>query len=624
MSTQDPIRVAHKGVPSGTRLNGIYEVDRLIGVGGVGEVYRAHEIQTGTSVAIKMLLPEMAEHPLALELFRREAAALHYLMHDAIVRYFVFTVEPVLQRPYLAMEFVEGRSLADMLDVAPLSFDSLLLLTRRVASGLRAAHERGVIHRDLSPSNVIVPQNDFTKAKIIDFGIARSTRLSDVTVIGSALVGTHNYASPEQVGLHGGEVSWASDVYSLGLVLFYALTGEKLNMSGTMFQLVEKRRRVPDLRGIDKRIRPLLDRMLQPNPKDRPTTAEIEVWAIDMSNLKPVKATERLASSEWWNPFRRRRQQPSRDNRLTQIEDKRLAEERPPESKIPPSTTDMDRRRDTLERLAELASPQPSINLNGRLDVHPNQAYDIPSVEGDIALLPLRQRNLVKVILGDLPKNAPGYLRSSLRSYDRELKVRGSQPILGLLKDDAGIIAAAVSARHAEDEWLEPGMRTAFDLFDENHRRIVEHFPLDATREAVYGATQLREDQAEGNRLTEPFETVSKAALEAHKAGATTDEFLAVIDKMTEFARVISTQPSEALGGRSRLPLSSHGHTVADDRLSPSAPVTMKKRVILGALGFFERTYNLIGTSVTIATASYGGIAAALRSAIEQLVRLLG
>ncbi len=122
-----------------------------------------------------MLLPEMAENEAALALFRREAAALHHLPHEAIVRYFVFTVEPALQRPYLAMEFVDGRSLSDMLADGPLTFEALLKLMRRIASGLQAAHEREIIHRDVSPDNIIVPLSDVTRAKIIDFGIARST-----------------------------------------------------------------------------------------------------------------------------------------------------------------------------------------------------------------------------------------------------------------------------------------------------------------------------------------------------------------------------------------------------------------------------------------------------------------
>jgi serine/threonine protein kinase len=290
---KDPFRTAHHGVPAGTRLNGIYEIDRMIGVGGMGEVYRSHEIQTGTTVAIKMLLPEMAENEAALGLFRREASALHYLMHEAIVRYFVFTVEPVLQRPYLAMEFVDGRSLADLLEEGPLTFEALLRLMRRVASGLKAAHERGIIHRDVSPDNVIVPQNDVARAKIIDFGIARSTQLGDATIIGAGFAGKHNYVSPEQIGLFGGDVTFKSDIYSFGLVLFQALTGQKLDMGGTQFQLVEKRRRVPDLGAVDARIRPLLEKMLQPDPKDRPTMAEVENWSVSSPRKLPGTRVDR-------------------------------------------------------------------------------------------------------------------------------------------------------------------------------------------------------------------------------------------------------------------------------------------------------------------------------------------
>jgi serine/threonine-protein kinase len=303
-----PFGSTYRGVSRGTRLNGIYEIEQVIGVGGVGEVYKGHEIQTGTAVAIKMLLPEMAANEAALALFRREASALHYLMHDAIVRYFVFTVEPVLQRPYLAMEFVDGRSLADILEQGPLTLEALLRLMRRIASGLNAAHERGIVHRDVSPDNIIVPQSDVARAKIIDFGIARLTQRGDTTIIGAGFAGKYNFVSPEQIGLYGGEVQAQSDVYSLGLVLFYALSGQKLDMGGTQLQLVEKRRRVPDLGAIDARIRPLLERMLQPDPKDRPAMAEIETWGIGSSQGNLTKRPEpakRITSHD--DPLPRRR-----------------------------------------------------------------------------------------------------------------------------------------------------------------------------------------------------------------------------------------------------------------------------------------------------------------------------
>src|SRR3954453_5584578 len=265
----DGLNTAFSGrISPGTRLNGIYEVDYLVGIGGIGEIYKGHAIQTGDAVAIKLMLPELAENEAALALFRKEASALHYLQHDAIVRYYVFTIEPVLQRPYLAMEFVDGQSLSAILqERGPLPFEAVRLLMLRVAAGLQAAHEGGIVHRDVTPDNIIIPGGDVARAKIIDFGIARSTQLSEATVIGSGFAGKYNYVSPEQLGLFGGDVSAKSDIYSLGLVLVQALTGRALDMGGTQFQVVEKRRKVPDLAGIDMRIRPLLERMLQPQPE---------------------------------------------------------------------------------------------------------------------------------------------------------------------------------------------------------------------------------------------------------------------------------------------------------------------------------------------------------------------
>jgi serine/threonine-protein kinase len=284
-----------RGVPPGTCLNGIYEIDEMIGAGGMGEIYKGHEIQTGAAVAIKMLLPDVADNEISLALFRREAAALHHLPHDAIVRYFLFTVEPVLQRPYLAMEFVDGRSLSELLQDGALPFDQLVKLVHRIAPGFGAAHERGIIHRDVSPDNIIVPHGDVTKAKIIDFGIARSTRVGDPTIIGSGFAGKQNYVSPEQVGLYGADVTPQSDIYSLGLVLYYAASGRKLDMGGSQFDLVEKRRHIPNLDAVDARLRPLLSRMLEPDPTKRLASME-EIAGWTFGAAQPAVTPKRVAS----------------------------------------------------------------------------------------------------------------------------------------------------------------------------------------------------------------------------------------------------------------------------------------------------------------------------------------
>jgi serine/threonine-protein kinase len=266
------------GLMPGVTLNGIYEIERLIATGGMGEVYKGRAIQTGDAVAIKIVRPDMAQDGNVLTLFRNEAAALHNLYNEAIVRYYVFTVDPATQATYLAMEFVDGQSLSDRLKDGPLAFEEAELLRRRIASGLHAAHLLGITHRDVSPDNIILPGGQVSRAKIIDFGIAKST-LAEKTVIGSGFAGKYNYVSPEQLGLFGGEVTGKSDIYSLGLVLAEALGGRALDMGGTQMQILEKRRRVPDLGGIDKRIRPLLARMLAPDPAHRPADmAEIAAW----------------------------------------------------------------------------------------------------------------------------------------------------------------------------------------------------------------------------------------------------------------------------------------------------------------------------------------------------------
>jgi serine/threonine protein kinase len=260
------------GVPPGTRLNGIYEVERQIATGGMGEIYRGRVIGTGDLVAIKMIKPEFAEDEAIMSLFRKEASALNRLNHDNIVRYYVFSLDETIGRAYLAMEFVEGIQLTDRLSDAPLSFENTLDLARHIAAGLQAAHDKGIIHRDISSDNIIVPNEDLSRCKIIDFGIARSTMLGAATVIGEGFAGKYNYVSPEQLGMYGGEVTVRSDIYSLGLVLAECLRGRPIDMGGSIAEVTEKRRTIPDLSGIDRRIHPLLRRMLAPRPEDRPAS----------------------------------------------------------------------------------------------------------------------------------------------------------------------------------------------------------------------------------------------------------------------------------------------------------------------------------------------------------------
>lgn len=278
-------------LPPGTRLNGIFEIDRHIASGGMGEIYSGHAIETGDSVAVKVMRSDLADNNTALALFRKEASALHYIYHDAIVRYYVFSLDPGIGRHYLAMEFVDGQPLSEILKSGSLDFEATLNLLERLAGGLNAAHQHGIVHRDLSPDNMLIPGGDVRRAKIIDFGIARSTRNNDGTIIGSGFAGKYNYVSPEQLGLFGGDVTAKSDIYSLGLVIAECITGRAIDMGGTQFEVLEKRRKVPDLTVIDSRLRPLIDWMLQPDPKDRPDSmAAVASWRPRASPVADKRA----------------------------------------------------------------------------------------------------------------------------------------------------------------------------------------------------------------------------------------------------------------------------------------------------------------------------------------------
>ncbi|MBG0809500.1 serine/threonine protein kinase [Methylosinus sp. H3A] len=282
MSYPPDVHSIHGALPPGTRLNANYEIDAFLKAGGMGDVYRGHEIETGDTVAIKLIRDQLAGDEAVLAMFRNEALALRRIHHEAIVRYFGFTLEPQLRRHYLAMEFVEGQPLSDILDRGPLPAPQVLALMRRVAAGLQAAHEQNVVHRDISPDNIIVPQTGIARSRIIDFGIARSLRVGDSTVIGSGFAGKYKYVSPEQLGLFGGDVRAASDIYSLGLVLAACLIGKPLAMDGTQVEVIERRRVLPDLSAIDPMMRPIIAAMLQPDPEARPRSmAELAAWTPD-------------------------------------------------------------------------------------------------------------------------------------------------------------------------------------------------------------------------------------------------------------------------------------------------------------------------------------------------------
>ena len=253
----------------GDCLNHIFEVKRFLARGGMGEVFEGINVNTDERVAIKVMLPQFAADEKIVAMFRKEARTLTKLQHEAIVSYRVLAQEPQLGVLYIVTEYIEGTQLADAMSEGKMSPDDLKGLLRRLASGLGAAHRLGAIHRDMSPDNVLLPNGDIHQAKIIDFGIAKDLESSSATIVGDGFAGKLNYVAPEQLGDYGREVGPWTDVYSLALVILAVANGKAVNMSGSLVDAIDKRRKGPDLTAAPAELRGVLEAMLRPDPKDR-------------------------------------------------------------------------------------------------------------------------------------------------------------------------------------------------------------------------------------------------------------------------------------------------------------------------------------------------------------------
>ncbi|MGH3730078.1 MAG: serine/threonine protein kinase [Micromonosporaceae bacterium] len=211
----------------GKSMGGRYRLDERIATGGMGDVWKCEDTVLGRAVALKVLQPAMLEEPGFAERFRAEARVMATINHPGVVQVYDYGengLEGGGTVAYLVMEYVEGEPLHQVLgNVGRLAPARVMDLTAQAADALQAAHDRGIIHRDVKPGNLLMRPNG--KLVLTDFGIARSAMTGNLTQVG-AVLGTASYVSPEQA-TGTGDITPASDIYSLGVVAYQCLAGRR-------------------------------------------------------------------------------------------------------------------------------------------------------------------------------------------------------------------------------------------------------------------------------------------------------------------------------------------------------------------------------------------------------------
>ena len=246
-----------------------YEITQLLGEGGMSYVYKATDKQLQRTVAIKTLKPNYVEQEKFVERFKREAQAAANLNHPNIVQIFDWGIG---DEPFFVMEYIEGNTLTSIIAKnRTVSLNDILFIGAQVASGLQAAHSKGLVHRDIKPGNIMITPEG--KVKVTDFGIVSiQNEESDITKTGSIL-GTASYISPEQA--QGKPVSKESDLYSLGTVLYELITGKPPFEADTPIgtatkHITDKPKKLSEYRAnIPKGVENAVLKLLHKYPRDR-------------------------------------------------------------------------------------------------------------------------------------------------------------------------------------------------------------------------------------------------------------------------------------------------------------------------------------------------------------------
>ncbi|MDG4838983.1 serine/threonine-protein kinase [Micromonospora sp. WMMD967] len=255
-------------------LDGRYQLEQRIGMGGMSEVWRAHDQVLDRPVAVKLILPGPHQQDSPVERIRREARSAARLVHPNVASVHDFGTSSTLPGrpvPYIVMELAEGETLAAHLRAGPLDWRISVRVCAEVAAALAAAHAEGIVHRDVKPANVMLTP---AGVKVLDFGIAVPAGTPDPLPDG-IVVGTPAYLAPEQ--LDGEPATPAADMYALGVLLYYSLTARLPYRAVTAGELLGVRRRqpperLPPIDGLPPEVADLCHSCLADEPERRPTS----------------------------------------------------------------------------------------------------------------------------------------------------------------------------------------------------------------------------------------------------------------------------------------------------------------------------------------------------------------
>ena len=267
----------------GDLVNNTYRVEAILGRGGTSDVYRARSEISGRLMALKVLKSEFSSNDDYLALLTREEA-MREIRHDAVVRY-AENNRTADGHVYLLIDYVDGPGLDKKLKEGPMPADDLLVICRRVAEGLEAAHARKIYHRDLSPDNIILRDGDPAQAVIIDFGIAKDSNPGAETIVGNEFAGKYAYAAPEQLA---GNTDARTDFYSLGALLLANFRGKSPDVGKNPMEVVQRKAEPLDTEGVPEPLKSLIDKMAAPDPADRFQSASELLTALGGGTVAPV------------------------------------------------------------------------------------------------------------------------------------------------------------------------------------------------------------------------------------------------------------------------------------------------------------------------------------------------